>query len=225
MGNHFHEELGGLKDSLISMATIAGTMIDDAIRMLTGRDASIADSLEKREAEVNRLQCLVDDQCTRLIALHQPTASDLRLIIGCIKTNTDLERIADEAVNLSHKASRLIQAEALPQTELLVRMGAMASSMVVECIRIFSSGTSLEARELIAKDKELNALKKEITRELTQTICSSPESGKRALDHILASRNVERIGDHVKNIMENAIFIREGCDVRHRYSDAAQGGD
>ncbi len=225
MANHFHEELGALTDALVALATTAGSMIDDAVRMLMDRDPSVKEVLEGKEAEVNRLQCEVDDRCTTLIALHQPTASDLRLILGCVKTNTDLERIGDEAINLSHKAARLIAAEPLPQAEILGRMGAIASSMVAQSIRVFSSGTSLEARELIARDKELNALKKEVTKTMTELMCGSCGIAPRALDVILASRNIERVGDHVKNIAENAIFIREGKDVRHRYSDAAQGGD
>jgi phosphate transport system protein len=220
MERHFHEELGSLKDKLVAMARAAETMIEDAVRLLTGPDRELVASLEAREAEVNRLQCEVDDQATRLIALHQPTASDLRFILGCIKTNADLERLADEAINVSHKAVRLTACGNPEECRVIVEMGGIAASMVREGIRVFVSGSSGEARDLILRDRELNALKKEVTAKMTAAMKAQPDKIQAALDVLLASRNLERIGDHVKNIAENAIFIREGRDVRHKYSDA-----
>jgi phosphate transport system protein len=219
MERHFCEELATLKNTLVGMADLAGRMIDDSIRMLVDRDASVAASIMENEDKVNHLQCEVDDLCTKFIALHQPTASDLRFIIGCIKTNTDLERLADEAINVMHKAARIIVEEPLPELQLIPEMAKKASAAVKEAIRAFVSGDVLKARELIRRDKELNQSKAEATAKGFELIRADPEALRRGLDLILAARNIERIGDHVKNIAENAIFVAEGSDVRHHFDE------
>jgi phosphate transport system protein len=102
MERHFDEELAGLKYTLIRMAGLTEDMIGDAMRMLVERDASVCDALNRHEGEVNQMQRDVDEICLKLIALHQPTASDLRFILGAIKTNSELERLADLAINILH---------------------------------------------------------------------------------------------------------------------------
>jgi phosphate transport system protein len=222
MERHFDEELGALKDTLVRMAGMAETMIGDSIRMLVeGTDSALA-AINENEDQVNRLQCEVDDICTKLIALHQPTASDLRFILGCIKTNGEIERLADEAVNVSHKAKRLGASTAAsgpsggtPGLELLAEMGRIASGMVRDCIRAYVSRDSSLAREVILRDERLNELKAESTRRAKEGMASAPSAVQRGMDIVLAARNIERMGDHAKNVAENTIFVAEGRDVRH----------
>jgi phosphate transport system protein len=215
MERHFHEELGALKDALLGMADLAEGMIDDSILVLVERKEALLASIEEREAKVNSLQRDIDDRCLKLIALHQPTASDLRFILGCVKTNTDLERLADEAINVSHKAKRLLSGPRLSETEALGTMGKIASAMVRDAVRIYVSGKAFEASELIQRDKALNDLKRQATDLALGLMCGENETVRRGLDIVLAARNIERIGDHAKNIAENAIFVAEGRDVRH----------
>jgi phosphate transport system protein len=220
MERHFHEELNELKKRLVEVAGLAEKMIDDSIRALVERDRSVLSGIDEMEEKVNRAQCCIDDTCVKLIALHQPTASDLRFIIGCIKANTDVERLADEAVNVSHKAARLIEVKPVAQEELVSEMAAIASSMVRKGIEVFVSGKASEARELIRRDQSLNDLKGRVTVAMLELIRAEPDRLRDGLDMILAARNLERIGDHVKNIAENAIYIAEGTDVRHHFEDS-----
>jgi phosphate transport system protein len=219
MERHFSAELAELKDMLIEMASIAEKMIRDSIRALAERDASALEPIDAAEDRVNHLQCEIDDRCTKLIALHQPTASDLRFILGCMKTNTDVERLADEAVNVSHKASRLLKLPPIDEFEIIPEMGKIASAMVKDGIHVYTSGDTIKAREVIKRDQRLNDLKSQATDAMTDMIAKNPGCLKQGLDIILAVRNLERIGDHVKNIAENAIFVSEGCDVRHHFED------
>jgi phosphate transport system protein len=219
MERHFHEELAALKKALVDMAGLAEEMICDSIRALIERDESVFGEIDAMEGKVNRAQCEIDDTCVKLIALHQPTASDLRFIIGCIKANTDVERLADEAVNVAHKASRLIKGRPIAHAELVAEMAEIASSMVKKGLEVFVSGKASEARDLIRRDQSLNDLKGQVTDAMLDLIRAEPDRLRDGLDLILAARNLERIGDHVKNIAENAIYIAEGTDVRHHFED------
>lgn len=219
MERHFNAELAELKDKLVEMAELADTMIVDAIKALVERDASVLKSIDAAEDKVNHLQCEIDDRCTKLIALHQPTASDLRFILGCMKTNTDLERLADEAVNVAHKASRLVKLPPVTEFTMIAEMGKIASGMVKDGIKVYVTGDAAKAREVIRRDQQLNELKSRASEKMTELISKHPDFLKQALDIILAVRNLERIGDHVKNVAENAIFVSEGSDVRHHFED------
>ena len=109
MERHFDEQLQALKLLLIKMSALAETMIGEAVKALVERDESVFPVIEQRETQVNRLQIEIDEMCLTLIALHQPAAGDLRFIMGASKTNSDLERLADQAVNISNKAEDLLK--------------------------------------------------------------------------------------------------------------------
>jgi len=215
MERHFHEELSELKHLLVKMAGTAEQMIGDAIRMLVHRDESVRDAIAGHEHEVNRMQCELDEQCSKLIALHQPTASDLRFILGCIKTNGEVERLADEAVNISHKAERLLHEPPVTDFIVIPEMAAMAAAMVKDSIHAYVNGNVEEARAVIVRDAAINSLKGKATDRMLALMTSTPAAIPRALDIIMVTRNIERIGDHAKNICENAIYVAEGRDIRH----------
>ena len=217
MERHFDEELAGLKYTLIRMAGLTEDMIGDAMRMLVERDASVCDALNRHEGEVNQMQRDVDEICLKLIALHQPTASDLRFILGAIKTNSELERLADLAINILHKAQRL--ATQLPLTTLTVlpEMAALATGMVKDSIHAYVNRSVDEARAVIMRDAHVNELKAQATHTILAMMSADTSTLSRAVDVLLVTRNIERIGDHAKNIAENAIFVAEGRDVRHRH--------
>lgn len=215
MERHFDEQLAALKHQLIRMSALAELMITDAIKMLVQRDGSVLPAINQHEAEVNRLQLEVDEICLTLIALHQPAAGDLRFILGAAKTNTDLERLADQAVNISHKAERLMKEAPLKPFVIIPEMARLASAMVKDSLHAYVNREIEKAREIIQRDRYLNELKARVTDELLDFMKSDPASAGRALDIILVAHNLERIGDHAKNIAENTIFVVEGKDIRH----------
>jgi phosphate transport system protein len=215
MERHFDEELNELKHQLTKMCALAETMIGDAIKALVQRDAVALPPILQHEAEVNRLQVEIDEMCFKMIALHQPTASDLRFILGAAKTNTDLERLADQAVNISNKAERLMQHEPLKQFVIIPQMAEIARGMVRDSLHAYVNRQPEKAREVIQRDVQLNTLKKAINAEMLAFMQGDPATVPYALDIVLVAHNLERIGDHAKNIAENAIFVVEGKDIRH----------
>jgi phosphate transport system protein len=215
MERHFDEELSELKQRLLRMCGLAETMIGDAIEALVQRNAAAIPRVEQHENAVNRLQVEIDEACFTLIALHQPTASDLRFILGAAKTNTDLERLADQAVNISNKAGRLLQHEPIKSFVIIPQMTALARAMVRDSLHAYVSRQPDKAREVIQRDAQMNALKRQITTEMLAAMQQDATVTPYALDIVLVAHNLERIGDHAKNIAENAIFVIEGKDIRH----------
>jgi phosphate transport system protein len=215
MERHFHEELTVLKHQLIKMCALAESMIGEAINVLVERQADLIPVIRQHEAEVNHMQVEIDEACFTLIALHQPTASDLRFILGVAKTNSDLERLADQAVNISQKAEHLMKHEPLKPFVIIPKMTAIARSMVKDSLHAYVDRQPEQAREVIACDKQLNDLKRQIVAEMSDFMAKDPATVPYALDIVLVAHNLERIGDHAKNIAENAVFVVEGKDIRH----------
>ena len=216
MERHFDEQLASLKHQLVKMSALAELMIGDAVRALVERDPQSLVGLDAREEQVNRFQVDIDEACLTLIALHQPAAGDLRFILGAAKTNTDLERLADQAINIADKTRRLIVEPPLKPLVLIPRMATIARGMVTDSLHAFVNRDVSQARDVLLRDDQVDALKTEVTEEMLRLIVAEPSALERALGLILIARNLERIGDHATNIAENTIFVVEGRDVRHR---------
>jgi len=216
MERHFDEQLAELKLRLTKMSALAESMIAASIRLLVDRNASAGRAVMSQEDEVNRMQVEIDEMCLALIALHQPAARDLRFLIGAVKTNAELERLADQAVNICSKAQRLIAEPPLGACGDISRMADIAKSMLKDSLHAYVNVDRDRARDILPRDDELDALKASITVELTEKMVGDPSVIRRAVNLLLVARNIERIGDHATNIAENAIFVAEGLDVRHR---------
>ena len=218
MERHFDEQLTILKHTLVKMSALSEAMISDAIRVLCERDTAAIPRIREHEEEVNRLQIEIDGICLRLIALYQPTAGDLRFILGAVKTNGDLERMADLATNICGKAERLLQ-EPLkePLATSLPKMAALASQMVKESLHAYVNRAVDRARAVLLSDDQLDELNRRIKNDLLVLMQKDPGMIKPALDLLIVARNLERIGDHATNIAENAIFVVKGLDVRHHH--------
>ena len=215
MERHFDEQLKELKSHLMKMSALAEVMIADAVKTVVERDAAAISPVYEREELVNQMQVEIDESCLKLIALNQPAAGDLRFIMGAVKTNSDLERLADEAVNIVQKAEHLLQAEPLKPFEIIPEMAAISRGLVRDSLRAFVNRNTDLAREVLLRDDRLDTLKAKMAEVLTAHMTQAPGAVSRALDLLLISRYLERIGDHATNIAENAIFVVEGVDVRH----------
>jgi phosphate transport system protein len=220
MERHFDEQLQALKFQLMKMSALAESMIGDAVKALVERDESVFPIIVQRETQVNRLQIEIDEMCLTLIALHQPAAGDLRFIMGAAKTNSDLERLADQAVNISNKAEDLVKQPPLRPFVIIPEMATIARGMVRDSLHAFVNRDVDKARDVLLRDDQLDERKARITVELSEYMAKETSTVSRALALILISRNLERIGDHATNIAENTIFVVEGRDIRHH---GAQG--
>jgi len=215
MERHFDEQLQALRSHLMKMSAMAEVMIADAVRSVVERDKAAISPVFEREELVNVMQMEIDESCMKLIALNQPAAADLRFILGIIKTNSELERLADEAVNVVKKAEHLLTVEQLKPFELIPETSHIARSMVRDSLRSFVNRNTTLAREVLQRDDQLDALKTKIIELLKVCMTEDSKTVLRALDLMYITRCLERIGDHATNIAENAIFVVEGLDVRH----------
>lgn len=218
MERHFDEQLTVLKHTLIKMSALSEAMISDAIRVLYDRDKSAIPSIREHEEQVNLLQIEIDEICLRLIALYQPAAGDLRFILGAVKTNSDLERMADLAINICDNAERLLEEPPLGSLAAsLPEMAALASLMVKESLHAYVNRAVEQARAVLLRDDQLDDMNRRIKKDMLALMQKDAGSVEQALDLLLVARNLERIGDHATNIAENAIFVVKGLDVRHHH--------
>jgi phosphate transport system protein len=215
MERHFDQDLQQLKERLLKMGSLAETMIHIAIKGLVDRKGEGAQEVYRHEDEVNALQLEVDDRCLKMIALHQPAASDLRFITAAMKINADLERIADQAVNISQTTEYLLQEPALKPLIDVPKMAEIAKKMLKDALDSFVEHDENLARSVLARDDQVDDLKSQLFRELLTYMISDPSTIKRGIDLILISRNLERIADHATNIAEDVIFVVVGKDIRH----------
>jgi phosphate transport system protein len=215
--HHFEHELQALKNRLLNMGALVEERVHQAIGALMGRDLAAAEQIVRGDQEVNELQIEIDDRALKLLALQQPMASDLRLITSAIKINADLERIGDQAVNIAENAVKVLGAPPLKPIIDLPRMAEIAEKMTRDSLDSFVRRDVVLARDVLARDDEVDQLKDTIFRVLLTYMMADPGTIERALSLILVSRNIERIADHATNIAEDVIFLVEAKDVRHHH--------
>lgn len=221
---HFQEDLDGLKERLLAMGGLAEERVRESVRGLMDRDQGELDSVLAGDEPINDLHMEIDDRCFKLLALHQPMAADLRVIVAAVKINTDLERVGDLAVNIAEAGKRYLQHPPVKPLIDIPRMGDLAQKMLRDALDAFVRRDMTLAEAVLAADDTLDALKTQIFRELLTYMLQTPETIEPSLDLILISRHLERIGDHATNVAEDVIFILSARDVRHHGSDAAKGG-
>src|SRR6185295_19847884 len=164
---------------------------------------------------VNALHIEIDNRCFTLLALYQPMAADLRTIVAVVKINTDLERVGDLAVNIAEAARRYTVHPPVQQLIDIPRMGDIAQGMLRDALDSFVRRDLVLAQHVLDEDDKLDALKTLIFRELLTGMLDNPATVEPAIDLILISRHLERIGDHATNIAEDVIFMVSALDVRH----------
>jgi phosphate transport system protein len=217
--HHFEEELQALKNRLLNMGALVEERVHDATNALIERRPDTAERIIGSDQDVNDLQIEIDDRCLRLLALQQPMASDLRLITAAMKINADLERIGDQAVNIAEQAVRVLAHPPLKPIIDLPRMAEIAERMTRESLDAFVRKDAKLARNILARDDEVDQLKDQVFRVLLTYMMADPGTIERALGLILVSRHLERIADHATNIAEDVIFVVEAKDVRHHHEE------
>lgn len=222
---HFQEDLDTLKQRLLTQGGLAEERVREAIRALMERDAAGMDAVLAGDEPINDLHMEIDDRCFKLLALHQPMAADLRVIVAAVKINTDLERVGDLAVNIAEAGQRYLKHAPVKPLIDIPRMGDLAQKMLRDALDAFVRRDLALAEAVLAADDTLDDLKTQIFRELLTYMLQAPETIEPSLDLILISRHLERIGDHATNVAEDVIFILSARDVRHHQSDVPGGDD
>lgn len=212
---HFETELEHLKSRLLEMGGLAEEQVRLAIQGLVDHDAGLIGRALAGDGPLNALHIEIDNRCFTLLALHQPMAADLRTIVAAVKINTDLERVGDLAINIAEAAARYTAHPPVKRLIDIPRMADAAQAMLRDALDAFVRGDTALAQHVLDRDDEIDELKSQIFRELLTYMLQDPSTIEPALDLILISRHLERIGDHATNIAEDVIFIVAARDVRH----------
>jgi phosphate transport system protein len=212
---HFQEELEALQGRLLEMGGLAEERVSAAVQSLVSRDIAAIERVLYGDEPINALHVEIDNRCFKLLALHQPMAADLRAIVAAVKINTDLERVGDLAVNIAEAAKRYATHPPVKKLIDIPQMGDIAQEMLHDALDAFVRRDTALAQRVLNEDDRLDGLKTQIFRELLEYMLKDPATVEPALDLILVSRHLERIGDHATNIAEDVIFMVSALDVRH----------
>ena len=219
MERHFDDELKDLRQKLLQMADTAQEMIGLAMKALVERKKELTDKVFELEDTVNHLEIEIEEEVLRLLALRQPIAGDLRLLTAILKINNDLERVGDQAVNISETVLFLLKEPPLKPLIDIPQMALLAQKMIKNSLEAFVHDDSKLAQQVCKDDDEVDRLNSQLFRELLTYMIEDPKNITRALDLILISRNLERIADHATNISEDVIFIVEGKNIKHHIQE------
>jgi phosphate transport system protein len=219
MQRHFEEDLKMLAEELLRMGSLCEKMIQFSTKALLERDLAHTSDLMSYEGQVNRLHVDIDERCMRLLALQGPVASDLRGIIAALKINNDLERIGDQACNISQNTIDLLKEPNAKLHEGLPRMAQLAQEMVRESLDSYVRRDVTMAEAVLVKEELVDALKDQIFNTQLAEMSKNAATVHRGLDVILIARNLEKVGDHATNIAEDVIFMVKGKDIRHHLNE------
>ena len=220
LGHHisqqFNSELEELRNRVLAMGGLVEKQISDAVISLATADTELADRVVMTDYQVNAFEVNIDEECTQVLARRQPAASDLRLIVAVIKTITDLERIGDQAEKVAHMSLRLADKERPKNNyQELQNMGNLVRDMLHKALDAFARMDVETALQVAHEDLKVDDQYEAIMRQRITHMMEDPRSIARSLDVMWASRALERIGDHSRNICEYVIYLVKGKDVRH----------
>jgi phosphate transport system protein len=220
---HFQDELEQLKTRLLDMGGLAEEQMRLAVKGLVERDRDLIERVLISDEPLNALHIEIDNRCFTLLALYQPMAVDLRAIVAAVKINTDLERVGDLAINIAEAARQYSTHPPVKRLIDIPRMATIAQRMLRDALDAFVRRDIDLAQRVLNEDDALDALKTQIFRELLTYMLQDPGTIEPALDLILVSRHLERVGDHATNVAEDVIFMVSAKDVRHHAAEGTAG--
>jgi phosphate transport system protein len=218
----FAIELEDLNERLLQMGGLVETAIHRSVRALIEQNRELAEQVIRDEPQINKMEMVIDGLVTRLLALRQPVARDLRFVTAVLKINTDLERIGDLAQHIAERSLSVMQHPLVKPMTDIPKMASLVQSMVLKALDAFVKVDADLAHSVLLADDEVDSLRDAIYSELLGLMQRDPTLVTTAIDLIFVARNLERIGDHATNIAEDVVFLAKGIDVRHH---ANQGED
>ncbi len=213
----FDEDLGELRTHVLEMGGLVEAQIRAAVEAYASGEIGSVKDIVEADHRVNKFEKIIDDECVHVVARRQPTASDLRLVMGVTRIVTDLERIGDEAKKIA-KGARRVHEQGMLNVPRATDVRHVADEAVIMLRQALDSFARLDvalADAVIHADAKVDAEFKAIVRQLITYMMEDPRTISTAIDIVWICRSVERIGDHAKNIAEHVIYIAEGRDIRH----------
>ena len=214
MERHFDQELAELKQKLLTMASHAEKAVSEAVAALVDRDLDLALAVKANDEVLDRFEMEVDEVAIALLS-KAPLASDLRLVTMAMKLSQNLERVGDEATKIAKRARDLNKEPPLKLQVDLPRMATQSLSLLKAALDSFVHKDSVAARAVIPRDKDVNALHKQIQTLIIEHMKESPDNIARCLHLLVVAKSLERIADHAKNIAEEVVYLCEAEDIRH----------
>jgi phosphate transport system protein len=216
MTKHFQNEIEKLKKKILQLAAVVEESLRSAVKSITESNLELAKKVEAADPSIDSFEVEVEEDCLKILALHQPVAADLRYIIAVLKINNDLERIADLAVNVAERAKTIAQSSEKPVPFDLPGMLDIAVVMVRDSVDALVSSDTQKARQVCVDDDEIDNRHEEAFKMVQKQIRSNPELTEYFVSLLSVSRNLERIADHATNIAEDVVYMIEGEIVRHQ---------
>ncbi len=228
MAHHLVREVDRLKRSILALSAITEESLEKAILSLRASDRMLAEAVTVADYQIDMREVEIEEECLKILALHQPVASDLRFIVACLKINNELERIGDATVNIAERVIYLSNAP-LPDVDLdFQSMADAARSMLSRSLDALVNRDVKLAYEVIHADDEVDALNRKMYYQIQDEIRKDLTHLEALIHYLGVSRHLERIADHATNIAEDVIYMTDGDIVRHRvedYENADQSAD
>ena len=219
---HFHEQLSDLKVRLLTMSGEAEAALRLAVDALLERDSTKADEVIAGDHVIDDMEVEIEEQGINLLALQQPMARDLRMIVSALKIANDLERVGDHAVNIAESTQRLLQSRPITPEPEIVQMARLAREMLSDALEAFIRGDAKAGREVCSRDDRVDALHRSVFRILLTHMMEDPHTIGSGMDLFLVSRNLERVADLATNIAEDVVFLVEGKSIKHHAEDRGE---
>lgn len=216
MSIHLNRDLDLLHQHIMQMCAAVEQLVHKAVEDLGHPDVLVSEQLVAADDDIDRMDVRIEEECLKILALHQPVADNLRRVTAVLKIGWELERVADVAVNIAERAAGLAGGPEVMIPEKLNLMARQAVDMLRLSLDAFVQKDSRLARDVCRQDDQVDALNREIIDELLQMMKRSPDLVEPALQLFSASRHIERVADHATNIAEDVVYLVEGEIIRHR---------
>lgn len=216
MSLHLHRDLDKLKKEMLRLGNLVESAIDNAFIALNNRENISVEEVFANEELINEMEVQIEEDCLKILALHQPVAVDLRFIVVVLKVNNDLERMGDIAKNIAERARDLMESDLIPElNKAMLSLPDLVRTMVRNSLDSLVKLDDELARKIIEMDDQVDEINREMYAIVKSLVAERPEIAEPAINLLSTSRNMERIGDLCTNIAEDVIFVVEGKVVRH----------
>jgi phosphate transport system protein len=220
MSVHLLREIDNVKKRILELSAIVEDSVAKALRAIETRDGALAEEVIREDNRIDLLEVEVEEECLKILALHQPVAIDLRFLVAVLKINNDLERIGDLASNIASRARKLAGITAPPRARIDFQgADAKAQVMLRKSLEALVNLDQETAKWVCSADREVDEANRSVHKQVLQAIKEYPEDAERLILLLSISRNLERLGDHATNIAEDVIYMVRGEIVRHTQVD------